>query len=105
MKLIFVLAILKVFASFENGVEATANSGIFPTDLLPTPELLPDVANLFKQFADMMKNGLCGIDIANFPTTHDPDEDRTTVHEWIFIVDFKKYLTKHSFICLLDSAR
>lgn len=65
MKLYLIL--VQLFLIFNFNYVCQAN-------LLPD---LPDPVNLFKQFADLMKNGFCGIDLEAI--THDPDEKRSTV--------------------------
>lgn len=71
---LFLLNFCYGYAQANNDLLSRPNE-LYPINLLPN---LPDLVNLFKQFEDLMKNGLCGIDLENL-LTHDPDEKRSTV--------------------------
>lgn len=88
IKLTFVLVCLS-FSLIEAayaGVKVPAAAVPETSGLLPNPtDLLPNVTNIFKQFADLMGNGLCGIDLEHL-VTNDPDEKRSTVQKILFLV-------------------
>ncbi len=91
MKLTFVLVCLSfslIEAAYAGVKVPAAAAAAVPeaAGLLPNPaDLLPNVTNIFKQFADLMGNGLCGIDLEHL-VTNDPDEKRSTVQKILFLV-------------------